>query len=237
MREAILELLREVSLSTPGARESIERYSAASAEDPAVPSSAPSYWFVTCFSGNEDDLSQWRAYSGGENGYAIGFRASTLFGHPNSLLVRVNYDGAQHRAVARDIAKTMFDFYRKGVERRGVGAAEQWASEFFPAFSLMVDNLAPMVKHSAFRSEGEYRIVHHLQDHEMARVKFKQKATLMSRHFPLTFAGSPMLPISRVMIGPSRHKAITRVSVDMALRQRGYSAGLVWQSEIPYQQT
>src|SRR5258708_16380011 len=29
--------------------------------------------FVACFSEQEDDLSQWRAYSGGEGGYAIRF--------------------------------------------------------------------------------------------------------------------------------------------------------------------
>jgi hypothetical protein len=70
----------------------------------------------------------------------------------------------------------------------------------------------------------------------MARVKFKQKSTLMSRHLPLSFAGSPMLPIAGVIIGPGRHQQITRVSVDTALRQKGYSTGLVSLSDIPFQQ-
>src|SRR5215469_3361650 len=55
-----------------------------------------SEWFVICFSKRRDDLSQWRAYSGGENGYAIAFRAGGLIGlserSRRSLLVRVNYD-------------------------------------------------------------------------------------------------------------------------------------------------
>lgn len=53
---------------------------AALSDEPESPSHAPSMYFVTCFSEEEDDLSQWRAYCGGENGYAIGFRAAGLFG-------------------------------------------------------------------------------------------------------------------------------------------------------------
>ena len=36
---------------------------------------ANSFWFVSCLSAERDHLSQWRAYSGGENGYAIGSMA------------------------------------------------------------------------------------------------------------------------------------------------------------------
>ena len=34
--------------------------------------------FVACFSRHADDLSQWRAYGGGENGYALGFQTQSL---------------------------------------------------------------------------------------------------------------------------------------------------------------
>jgi hypothetical protein len=53
-----------------------------------------SEWFIGCLSTNGDDLSQWRAYGGGEGGYAIGFDTSTLLpalSRDEVLLVRSFY--------------------------------------------------------------------------------------------------------------------------------------------------
>src|SRR5207302_7163681 len=44
----------------------------------SVDTTASSEWFVACFSQVDDDLSQWRAYGGGEGGYAIGLLSSAL---------------------------------------------------------------------------------------------------------------------------------------------------------------
>jgi len=99
-----------------------------------------------------------------------------------------------------------------------------------------------MVKDAAFRHENEYRIVHELQGHEMGQLRFKQRATLMSRHLPLIFppqsyaTQSQLLPIAEVMVGPSRHKEISRVSVETLLRQKGYQVP-VTASKIPFQLT
>lgn len=52
-------------------------------------------WFVTCFTTKDDDLSQWRAYSGGEGGYAIGFDTAKMldaFRNQNCVLSAVVYD-------------------------------------------------------------------------------------------------------------------------------------------------
>jgi hypothetical protein len=48
-------------------------------ENPEFPTQTVAGYFVTCFSDERDDLSQWRAYGGGENGYAIGFKAKDLW--------------------------------------------------------------------------------------------------------------------------------------------------------------
>ncbi len=61
-------------------------------ENPEFPAQAVTPYFVTCFSEEKDDLSQWRAYAGGENGYAVGFRARDLLGCDNSILGRINYN-------------------------------------------------------------------------------------------------------------------------------------------------
>ena len=239
LRDAYLDLISEVGAQV-GAEENeirlvLEKYALASREDSAVPSNAPSHWFVACFSKKCDDLSQWRAYGGAENGYAIGFRTSALF--EQGIVARVNYDKEQHKLVATELAKATFSFLRDGIETKRATSTEQWTAEFLSAWRMWVDHLSPMVKHPSFSAEDEYRIILQLKGNDIPRLQFRQKATLMSRHIPMSFAGFPLLPIAGVKIGPSRHKEITAFSVDTLLRKKGYGPGLVSLSEVPFQLT
>jgi hypothetical protein len=225
----------------------LERIIKVTVEEPAAPTNLPSAWFVTCFSKEKDDLSQWRAYSGGENGYAIAFLASGFFGR-GSIVARVNYDEEQHKQVAENVANATISFFKEGLYARPTGeintaTVDAWATEFLGVWERLVGRLAPMVKNPAFRGENEYRIVHELQVHEMWQLRFRQKQTLMSRHLPLIFpppnyaTQSQLLPIMEVMVGPSRHKEISRVSVETFLRQKGYPAVPVTMSKSPFQAT
>ena len=204
-------------------------------EEPDRPNHAPSPFFVSCFSAHEDDLSQWRSYCGGENGYAIGFRASGLVGVPNSLLVKVNYDKVTHENIASQVAEATVRFFREGLEQKRADTAEKWEDEFLARWDPLITYLAPMVKDPGFSSENEYRIVHELQISELKDMKFIQKSTMMSRHLPLRLpAGGemwvPRLPFVKVLVGPCRHREITRITVDTLLRKWGYGAGMVFSS-------
>jgi len=225
----------------------LERIIRTTVEEPATPTNVGSAWFVTCFSTEKDDLSQWRAYSGGENGYAIAFLAGGFFGR-GSFVARVNYEKEQHKQVAENVANATMSFFKEGLYARPTGeintaTIDTWATEFLGVWEGLVGRLAPMIKDPAFRGENEYRIVHELQVREMGQLRFRQKQTLMSRHLPLIFpppnyaTQSQLLPITEVMVGPSRHKEISRVSVDTFLRQKGYSAVPVTMSNIPFQLT
>jgi hypothetical protein len=71
--------------------------------------------YVLCFSEQGDDLSQWRAYSGGEGGYAIRFFPTMLpvMGH----LIRVEYDPAAQGALCtRSLIAWRHYFWRAKVE-------------------------------------------------------------------------------------------------------------------------
>jgi len=211
----------------------------ASAASP-INSTASSWWFVTCFSSERDDLSQWRAYGTGENGYAIGFRAGALFRQDN-YVARVNYDAEQQEAVAARIAEASLRFFMEGLQNGRSDSAIEWANEFFPDWERRIGQLSPMIKDPAFRAEKEVRAVHRLRDHELPKLRFSQKNALMARHLPLSFPPPPvpdskMLPIVEVLVGPSRHMEVSRVSVDTFMRQRHYDVP-VTKSRIPFQMT
>src|SRR5262249_51167085 len=98
----------------------LERIIKVIVEEPAAPTNLPSTWFVTCFSKEKDDLSQWRAYTGGENGYAIAFLAGGFVGR-GSLVARVNYDKEQHKQVAENVANSTMLFFKEGLKARSIG--------------------------------------------------------------------------------------------------------------------
>jgi len=153
----------------------LDRIMKATVEEPAAPTNLPSAWFVTCFSQEKDDLSQWRAYSGGENGYAIAFLASGFFNR-GSIVARVNYDEKQHKQVAENVAYSTMLFFKQGLSARSAGEAppniDAWITEFLGVLEKIIERLATMVKDPGFRGENEYRIVHELQAHEIGQLRF-----------------------------------------------------------------
>jgi len=67
-----------------------------------------SRWFVACFTTKNDDLSQWRAYGGGEGGYALGFDAAGMcdvFRNSNCVLAPVVYDHDRQLQTCRQIVE------------------------------------------------------------------------------------------------------------------------------------
>ena len=78
-------------------------------EEPDSPTHGTSKFFVTCFSADEDDVTQWDRY-GGDNGYAIGFYARGLWREPNSQLYRVVYDRDKQTAAAKKITEATLSF-------------------------------------------------------------------------------------------------------------------------------
>lgn len=215
----------------------VKRYIELLDDDEASPNNVGLPYFVSCFTSLEDDLSQWRSYAGGENGYAIGFRTKDLFGVPSSLAVKVNYDKDKHAEIAKEAAEATLRFYNEGA----ASGIANWDNAFIDEWDGALTQLAPVIKDPGFALEKEIRLVHQLQAAEICQIRVQQRKTMMSRHLPIRFdAGGttrhPRLPIDRVIVGPGRHKEITRISVDTLLRTHGYPTGLVSSSVRPFQE-
>jgi len=193
---------------------------------PDSPAHGTSKFFVTCFSGDEDELTQWDRYSK-PNGYAIGFRARGFWREPTSQIYRVIYDPEKHKTAAKKIVKATLDFYREGLTGDRLENPDEWGKLFFNAWDEWVYKLAPLAKDYKWRSENEFRLVHELKLSEFPDVRFRQKPKMLARYLPLATPGwvkrrATLLPIAKVWIGPGNHPAFTRVSVQLLLEQMGY---------------
>lgn len=198
-----------------------------------------SQFFVVCFSGLEDDLSQWERY-GRENGYAIGFYARGLQREPNSTLYRVIYDEQIQQTAARHLAEATVQFYFEGLTGERLDQPDQWKRDFLTAWNGWVYKLAPLAKADKWRAENEYRIVHELKVAEFPLVRFKAKSRMISRYIPLdTPSWTPnrtsLLPLAKIWIGPGNHQQASRTSIRLLLNQMGYPTIPIETSSIPLQ--
>ena len=121
-----------------------------------------SQFFVICMSKRKDDLSQWRAYGGGEGGVAIGLSPPDLrqtdasnFGY----LVPVSYDAEDQQGLVAKIADMALHFFREGLKLRPGADRKAWACAFLTAFKDHIVYLAPILKDPAFFQEEEWRLI------------------------------------------------------------------------------
>jgi hypothetical protein len=204
-----------------------------------TPPHAPSPFFVTCFSSEEDDLSTWRAYGRGQK-YAIAFKAKQLFNPANALL-KVNYDANLHKELAAEVVAGTLKLYEEGLQGKQDAEVAAWEEEFIQAWESKITYLLPLIKDPGFKAENEFRILHEFSHGEFEKMVVLQKDTMMTRHIPLSFplggeAWVPRLPIEKVMIGPCHYPAVTGISVDTMLRKMGYGTGKVVHSSRPLQE-
>ena len=207
-----------------------------------MPGHADSKFFVACFTELEDNIQQWLNYGGvdGENGYAIGFRARGLMIDGNTAVIKVNYDTALHQQIAEEAAHLTLEYYLEGLVGPRSADPAQWGKDFFAVWDQAIYRLAPISKNDGFSHEHEYRMIHELQSYDMPFVRYQQKSSLLGRYIELKPNGweglrIPRLPIQKVIVGPGRHKGITKKSVESLLQQMGYTGVEVLMSQRPVQ--
>ena len=208
--------------------------------------------FITCFSTERNDLSQWRAYGGlqGENGFAIGFEASKLARNKTALsLKKVQYGGRDLRRFLSRVLERMFDFYLNGSawdpDRQDLRRA--WEDISYTIVERQAIKRFPFFKDQAFKSENEWRLVCWPDVRSDASFEFKQSGLMLKQHLKLSASRigfrKDLLPIREIVVGPSRHAQASKLTLENLLSLKGYNLeALGWKpkvstSNIPLQAT
>ena len=184
-------------------------------------------FYVASWSTEEDDLAQWRAYSGSGTGYAIGMRGETiaqLAKIQRFSFARCVYKRAEHDEWIKEIVEQslqeMLDDEKQGVKY----------DHAVPGDNLLYRLLrfAPLIKHPKFHGEGEWRLIMEPpgpEHHDEFAVRagrstliphFRFKLELLEGEIP---AGETPVPIafSKIMVGPCAEQALAVKAVQLAL--------------------
>lgn len=204
--------------------------------------------YVASLSEEGNQLSQWRAYAAAGGGYSIGLKRLP---RPESLpidrsgfreipvLVGVPciYDEEEFSGMVRVVLSSVASLYRKKLDEGRI--KEKWLriSCMYIA-AQRVGMLVPRLKHKAFSEEREWRIIV-AANSRRAGVTLQHRVSRLGLipyvEVPLTDAADDLLPIERVLVGPTQDPNRGCEVMRTFLGGLGYKdPALVAASTIPY---
>jgi Protein of unknown function (DUF2971) len=200
--------------------------------------------YVTCFCLEGDLLSQWRGYSGGIGGYAIGFNWTMLKSlHESSdqndrwEFAPVTYDVERQRSRIREISTTCF---KNAFQAAGPDGDLDLAAHVAIGTTLAILSMeAATFKHHGFAEEKEWRVVRTLARDHTPHASFRVSNTQLVPYigFPVAAPGATTIPaIERIIIGPNPDSASAVRALKMFLSSEGFEDGMVEivPSDVPF---
>ncbi|PVM85127.1 hypothetical protein DDF65_07435 [Caulobacter radicis] len=187
--------------------------------------------YAACFCGEEDALSQWRGYGGQTQGIALVFAQDDLteiFFEAKAELYKVTYGNLATSAAVKEQMRATLD--ELDAFDHLLGSVDDAAMETHAIKAI--SKLLPRFKHRGFKDEREYRYV---IQHQTVRsdVCFRVSRNVLAPYLKMPVAGQN-LPLRRVTVGPGHDQALTRQSVQIYLRHKGYENVEVRLSDVPF---
>lgn len=195
--------------------------------------------YVTSFSLVEDDLSQWRAYSGGSGGLSIGFDPGVLSQRillTGSSFGAVRYREEEHQQTVAQLCSELLD------DAKAVLAGHGTPQDFPIRCALSVQLACALMKHHKFDAEREWRMIvwSALPPYITRDVRRGRSAILpyVSVRLDVTASQKGLqfankLPLADLWVGPTPHADLAMRGAWLSLNTFGETANLKL-SQVPF---
>lgn len=198
---------------------------------------------VCSFSENRDSLSQWRAYSAGTSGFAIGFPADLLMAaasRKNWYLAPCIYDPRRQREIMQNLVEEVLEENLSG--DYGFTPEDDDELEIVRArggnFLADLNRYAPILKDESFSEEREWRIISRPLMSSSKDFCFREGRSLLIPYSKLSLSYDDLaFRLKEVVIGPTRDQERSKSSVTSFLRHEGLMKRLevdVESSKVPF---
>ncbi len=203
------------------------------------------HYFICCFSGDSDDLGQWRAYANNGQGFALGFDTSSLkggFENENGALIGQNstfpitYNDLELKRIQTALAKMivpLISLPRKiSIES---GSLNDNMKKLSIAHSMNVIPSVMYFKHEAYQNENEYRFLQIFRS-DMPAPDVKYKAQSMVKYREFDWRSNARGVLKKIVVGPAANQVqATRFIKDCFAAYHIDSDGIeIVRSKIPY---
>lgn len=196
--------------------------------------------FVLSFSAEADLLSQWRAYSNNEVGYALGFetnRLANLGSDQGFRLAPCVYEREVQARKAEEFVEHQIEYfctqrYRFDTddEREKTG----WMSALVGEFCQHASMLAPEFKDRAFSEEREWRLISVPKSLREPAYGTRSGNRFLIPYYSLQLEWEGEFIVNEVIIGPSVDADLARDAASSFLSSHGVAHWTVGNSRIPY---
>lgn len=198
--------------------------------------------FVLSFSATSDLLSQWRAYSNDEIGYALGFEANRLADLASDqgfTLVPCIYERELQSRKAEEFVKHQTEYFctqRFRFETSDEQIKAEWMSNLVGEFCQNVSILAPQFKDRAFSEEREWRLISVPKSLREPAYGVRCGKRFLIPYYTFRLEQGGELIVNEVIIGPSVDMDLARDAASSLLSSQGEARWAVSNSRIPYRQ-
>ncbi len=192
--------------------------------------------YVSSFTENGDQLSQWREYCPPTGGYAIGFRSKSLVppaeSGPDCFLARCVYDLGSQEHLIRNLVQAVAQFAEESLHAKLTH--DRVFREAFKLLGRLFPLVAPALKHPSFAEEREWRLIRLPISFEH-EPHFRAGRSMLIPYQEHSFPDkSHSVPIEELVVGPTPHPDLASDAAQALLSSCGLSSASVRSSAIPY---
>ena len=183
--------------------------------------------YIFSLSRKKDDLSQWRSYCPQEGGFSIGFDykrlVSLLDKNEGYVITKCIYDSEMKHAFIKSLFDPINNIeLQKDFDKNKVSLDIVSKTMFYSSF----------IKDKSFVDEQEYRIINNGINVDKI-INHREGKSMIIPYIDFSPVDDDKLPISKIIVGPTPHPKLSKLSIDSLLKLKGYDVKAEI-SEIPY---
>lgn len=192
--------------------------------------------YVCSFSSHGDQLSQWRGYCPGGNGFSIGIdlprvqeAIATQRFRPEKCIYAPN---RQVELIKKFLLESLTNLRKFSTAH---ATDESGLETALAIIALNFLEIAPIIKHEKFSEEDEWRLISRPVSANDPRLRFREgKSTIIPYlEFKLANADEP-ISIEKLYIGPTPYKELAYMATLQLLSANGIEKCSTMLSEVPY---
>lgn len=189
-------------------------------------------YFVACFTQNGDQLSQWRGYGDGGNGYSVGFSLKDLNNNMHSAVSKIPSLAFRgfNQVIYDEITKTVAiedyieKYYEAVIEELGDDDFDEHMSLVVGFCFMAIHDIFSLIKHEAFAEEEEVRASFYEYIDGSSNVR--RRGNLFVPYYEVGQEDG-RLPIREIIVGPTTDYALTKRGLEALLSRYGFDNGEV----------
>jgi hypothetical protein len=233
-----LEIARAIlEMRTKRARSNFERGLIKVMSDSLEPAEGTDI-FVSSFSQQGDQLSQWRGYCPSGSGYSIGFKTDVLIKSTEAnklqFLASCVYDEIKQseliEEVIAEVARFAEEFNTEHPDQH-----DRLYRESFKLFERLVPLLGPVIKHQSFDEESEWRLISPADSLGPLAPELRPGRSMLVPYIEHRLVSeAERFDLAEIIVGPTPHPELAIKAVEALVAKHSVFVGNIRESEIPY---